>query len=49
VLAALDLQKRFDADHSAIKSEALAAHALPAEALASVDFPNPEVRTAYLR
>ena len=30
VLAALDLQKRFDAAHSAIKPEALAAHALPA-------------------
>ncbi len=49
VQAALDLQNRFDADHSAIKPEALASLALPAWALASLDFPTPEARTAYLR
>lgn len=49
VLAALDLQKRFDADPASIKPEALAAKALPAWALASLDFPTPEARTAYLR
>jgi 16S rRNA (cytosine967-C5)-methyltransferase len=49
VLAALDLQKRFDADPAAIKPEALAARALPDWALASLDFPGPEARDAYLR
>ncbi len=49
VLAALDLQKRFDADPAAIKPEALAALALPPWALASLDFPSPEARLAYLR
>lgn len=49
VLAALDLQKRFDADPAAIKPEALAALALPPWALASLDFPTPEARLAYLR
>lgn len=49
VLAALDLQKRFDADPTSIKPEALAAKTLPAWALASLDFPTPEARTAYLR
>ncbi len=48
VQAALDLQKRFDADPAAIKPEALASLALPAWALASLDFPTPEARTAYL-
>ncbi|MBC8011065.1 MAG: RsmB/NOP family class I SAM-dependent RNA methyltransferase [Burkholderiales bacterium] len=49
VLAALDLQKRFDDDPAAIKPESLAALALPEWALASLDFPTPEARTAYLR
>lgn len=49
VLAALDLQKRFDADPAAIKPETLAARALPAWALESLDFPSPEARLAYLR
>ena len=49
VLAALDLQKRFDADPAATKPEALAARALPAWALAALDFPSPEARLAYLR
>jgi len=49
VLAALDLQKRFDADPNAIKPEALGALALPPWALASLDFPSPEARLAYLR
>jgi 16S rRNA (cytosine967-C5)-methyltransferase len=49
VLAALDLQKRFDADPAAIKPEALAALALPPWALTSLDFPSAEARLAYLR
>jgi 16S rRNA (cytosine967-C5)-methyltransferase len=49
VVAALDLQTRFDADPAAIKPEALGALALPAWALASIDFPSPEARLAYLR
>ncbi len=49
VLAALDLQKRFDADPAALKPEALAALAIPAWALATLDFPTPEARAAYFR
>lgn len=49
VLAALDLQRRFDADPSAIKPEALAARALPDWALAAIDFPTPDARAACLR
>ena len=49
VLAAIELQKRFDADPAAIKSEALAAQAIPDWALASIDFPTAEARVAYLR
>lgn len=49
VLAALDLQKRFDADPAALKPETLAAKALPAWALAALDFPSHEARLAYLR
>ena len=49
VLAALDLQKRFDADPSSVKPETLAARVLPAWALDSLDFPGPEARLAYLR
>lgn len=49
VEAALGLQKRFDADPAVIKPEALASLALPAWALASLDFPTPEARVAYLR
>ena len=49
VASALDFQFRFDADPAAIKPEALAAFALPAWALSSIDFPAPEARTAYLR
>ncbi len=49
VLAALDLQSRFDADPTSIKAETLASLTLPPWALASIDFPSPEARTAYLR
>ncbi|MCU0794080.1 MAG: RsmB/NOP family class I SAM-dependent RNA methyltransferase [Opitutaceae bacterium] len=49
VLAALDLQKRFDADPASIKPEALVARTLPAWALDSIDFPTPEARVACLR
>lgn len=49
VLAALDLQKRFDADASSIKVEALTALTLPPWALAAIDLPSPEARAAYLR
>lgn len=49
VLAALDLQKRFDADPAAIKPEALVARTLPDWAVASIDFPTPEIRVEFLR
>lgn len=49
VLAALDLQRRFDADPEAIKPEALLARTLPEWALAAIDFPSPEARLACLR
>lgn len=49
VLAALDLQKRFDADPAAIKPEALVARTLPDWAMAAIDFPSPEERLACLR
>ncbi len=49
VLAALDLQRRFDADPAAIKAEALVARTIPDWALAAVDFPSPEARLACLR
>lgn len=49
VLAALDLQKRFEADPSAIKPETLSARVMPDWALAAIDFPSPEARLACLR
>ena len=49
VLAALDLQRRFDADPAAIKPETLVARALPDWALAAIDFPSPDARVACLR
>jgi 16S rRNA (cytosine967-C5)-methyltransferase len=49
VLAALDLQKRFDADPASIKAEALVARALPDWALSAIAFPSPEARLACLR
>jgi 16S rRNA (cytosine967-C5)-methyltransferase len=49
VLAALDLQKRFDADPAAIKPETLSVRTLPEWALAAIDFPSPEARLACLR
>lgn len=49
VLSALDLQKRFDADPTAIKPEALAALTLPVWAGDCIDFPSPEARLACLR
>ncbi len=49
VLAALDLQRRFDTDPAAIKSEAVLARTLPDWALAATDFPSPEARLACLR
>lgn len=49
VLAAIDLQRRFDADPAAIKAEALVARTIPEWALAAIDFPSPEARLACLR
>lgn len=49
VLAALDLQKRFDTDPANIKAEALSSRVLPEWAAAAIDFPSPEARLAHLR
>lgn len=49
ILAALDLQKRFDADPAAIKPETLLARTIPEWASAAIDFPSPEARLACLR
>lgn len=49
VLAALDLQRRFEADPASLKAETLAARVMPEWALAAIDFPSPEARLACLR
>ncbi|MDR1283387.1 MAG: RsmB/NOP family class I SAM-dependent RNA methyltransferase [Opitutaceae bacterium] len=49
IAAALDLQRRFDADPASVKKETLAARAVPAWALDEIDFPSPDARTAWLR
>jgi 16S rRNA (cytosine967-C5)-methyltransferase len=49
VLAALDLQRRFDADPASLKPEALLARTLPDWALAAIDFPTEDARLACLR
>ncbi|AHF91662.1 RNA methyltransferase [Opitutaceae bacterium TAV5] len=49
IAAALDLQRRFDADPAAIKKETLAVRAVPAWVLDEIDFPSPDARTAWLR